>query len=68
MAAFDYVAIDTGGRECKGSVRAETMDDARARLAARSLFVVRLEQGTADGARRRAVCASLRSPRLSANE
>lgn len=67
MAEFDYVAIDAGGRERKGSVRAETVDDARARLDGRRLFIVRLEAGAVDVARRRA-SLSWRAPRLSAKE
>lgn len=67
MADFDYLAIDPAGRERGGSVKADTMEDARARLDARRLFVVRLEPGAAETARRRAAL-SLRAPRLSAKE
>ena len=67
MADFDYVAIDPAGRERSGKVRADTVDDARARLDARKLFIVRLEPGAAAKARQRAGL-SLRAPRLSAKE
>lgn len=67
MAEFDYVAIDPAGKERKGSVKAETVEDARARLDARKLFIVRIEPGTVDAARKRAGLA-LRTPRLSAKE
>ncbi|MEJ7926637.1 type II secretion system inner membrane protein GspF [Sphingobium sp. AN641] len=67
MADFDYVAIDPAGRERSGSIRAETMEDARARLDARRMFVVRMEPGAAQAARQRAGL-SLRAPRLSAKE
>ncbi|WP_370176474.1 type II secretion system inner membrane protein GspF [Sphingobium abikonense] len=67
MADFDYVAIDPAGRERSGKVRADTIDDARARLDARKLFIVRLEPGAATKARQRAGL-SLRAPRLSAKE
>lgn len=67
MAEFDYIAIDPAGKERKGSVKAGTIDDARARLDARKLFVVRLEAGAAEVARKRAGL-SLRAPRLSAKE
>ncbi|EQB15649.1 type II secretion system inner membrane protein GspF [Sphingobium lactosutens] len=67
MADFDYVAIDPAGRERSGKVKADTVDDARARLDARKLFIVRLEPGTATKARERAGL-SLRAPRLSAKE
>lgn len=67
MAEFDYVAIDPAGKERRGSVKAETMEDARARLDARRLFIVRVEPGAVDVARKRAGL-SLRSPRLSMKE
>lgn len=48
MPSFDYLALDTAGRERRGSVSGETIDDARARLDARRYFVVRLDPaGTA---------------------
>ena len=43
MSEFDYVALDTAGRERRGLVRADSAEDARARLGARKLFVVRVE-------------------------
>ncbi|MBB6190070.1 general secretion pathway protein F [Sphingobium wenxiniae] len=67
MAEFDYVAIDPAGKERKGSVKAETVEDARARLDARKLFIVRIEPGTVEAARKRAGLA-LRTPRLTAKE
>lgn len=67
MADYDYVAIDPAGRERTGKVKADTVDDARARLDARKLFIVRLEPGAANKARKRAGL-SLRAPRLSAKE
>lgn len=67
MADFDYVAIDPAGREKGGSVRADTIEDARAKLDARKLFIVRLEPGAVQVARQRAGL-SLRTPRLSAKE
>jgi general secretion pathway protein F len=45
MPSYDYVALDVGGRERRGSVRAETVDEGRARLEARRLYVVRIAQG-----------------------
>jgi len=47
MSEFDYLALDTAGRERRGSVRAASADDARAVLGARRLYVVRMEQGSA---------------------
>jgi general secretion pathway protein F len=67
MAEFDYIAIDPAGRERKGSVKAETIEDARARLDARKMFVVKVEPGAVRAARKRAGL-SLRAPRLSPKE
>lgn len=53
MPDFDYLAIDTRGGERRGSVTATTIEDARARLDQRRLYIVRLEPGSgAAGARR----------------
>lgn len=49
MADFDYLVIDTAGRERRGSVRAETADEARATLSARRLYVVRMDQSAITG-------------------
>ena len=46
MSDYDYLALDTSGRERRGSVRAATQEDARARLSARKLYVVRMEAST----------------------
>ena len=43
MPDFAYVGLDTAGRERRGSVRADTADAARAQLASRKLYVVRIE-------------------------
>jgi general secretion pathway protein F len=67
MAEYDYVAIDPAGRERGGSVKAGTIEDARAKLDARKLFIVRLEQGATETARKR-TGLSLRAPRLSPKE
>jgi general secretion pathway protein F len=67
MADFDYIAIDPAGKERKGSVKGESIDDARVKLDARKLFIVRLEPGTVEVARKRSGMA-LRSPRLSPKE
>ena len=72
MPEFDYVVIDGGGRERRGQLRAETAGDARAALAARKLFVVRIGEGrgsvgVAGGARRTKLLNFNRS-RLSAKE
>lgn len=67
MAEFDYVAIDPVGKDRKGSIKADTIEEARAKLDARKLFIVTLEPGAVESARSRANL-SLRSPRLSAKE
>ncbi len=67
MAEFDYIAIDPAGRERKGSVKADTIDDARARLDARKLFIVQMAPGVVMAARQRQGL-SLRSPRLTPKE
>jgi general secretion pathway protein F len=46
MPDFDYLAIDTRGGERRGSVVAPTIDDARATLDRRKLYVVRIEPGS----------------------
>ena len=49
MPDFAYVGLDTAGRERRGSVRAETSEAARAQLASRKLYVVRIDS-VAEGA------------------
>ncbi|HEV2569370.1 type II secretion system inner membrane protein GspF [Sphingomonas sp.] len=46
MPDFDYLAIDTRGGEKRGSVVAPSLDDARAKLDGRKLYVLRLEPGS----------------------
>jgi general secretion pathway protein F len=46
MTSFDYVALDTAGRERRGNVRAATIDDARIQLGTRKLYVVRIDSGS----------------------
>jgi general secretion pathway protein F len=46
MPSFDYLALDRGGREQRGSVRADTIEDARAVLDSRRFYVVRIEGGS----------------------
>ncbi|ARS26471.1 type II secretion system inner membrane protein GspF [Sphingomonas sp. KC8] len=46
MPSYDYVALDIGGRERRGSVLAENPADGRAKLEARRLYVVRIEAGS----------------------
>ena len=46
MSDFDYLALDTAGRERRGSVRAENAEEARTQLGARRLYVVKVEPAT----------------------
>lgn len=46
MAEFAYLALDTQGRERRGQVAANDVDDARARLTGRKLYVVKVEAAT----------------------
>ena len=46
MSEFAYLALDTAGREKRGSVRAESAEEARVQLGARRLYVVRIEPST----------------------
>jgi len=46
MAEFDYLAIDTRGRETRGHVSAASIDDARVLLDRKRLFVVKVEPGS----------------------
>jgi general secretion pathway protein F len=68
MPEFDYLAIDPAGREKRGKVRADTIDDAKARLDARKLFVVKVDAGlTATAPAGRALLAR-RGKKLSPKE
>jgi general secretion pathway protein F len=66
MPDFDYVAIDPAGREKRGTMRAESIEDAKAKLDARRMFVVRMDEGKAKPAR--AAGLSLGAKRLSPKE
>jgi general secretion pathway protein F len=73
MPEFDYVVIDGGGKERRGQLRAENAGEARATLAAKKLFVVRVGEGrgsaaTAEPARGAASLLSLKRNRLSGKE
>lgn len=46
MPSFDYLALDTAGRERRGSILAETEQNARAQLDQRRFYVVRIEPGS----------------------
>lgn len=47
MPDFDYLVIDTAGREKRGAIVAESIDQARDVLDARKLYVVRIDPGSA---------------------
>lgn len=50
MPDYAYLGVDPAGRERRGSVRADTPELARAQLAARRLYVVKVEPAAADAA------------------
>lgn len=60
MAEFDYLAIDTRGRETRGHVSAPSIDDARNLLDRKRLFVVKVEPGTGAPARGAPLLSDLR--------
>ena len=43
MPDYDYLAIDPAGKEKRGSLSADSAEDARVRLDQRKLFVVKVE-------------------------
>jgi general secretion pathway protein F len=48
MSDFAYLALDTSGRERRGSVRAGTVEEAKEKLQGRRLFVVRMEASSGE--------------------
>lgn len=68
MPDFDYLAIDTKGGERRGSVAAPSLEEARARLDQKRLYVVRLEPGSGAGAPKAKPLFSLTRSKLSAKE
>lgn len=68
MPEFDYLAIDPAGRERRGKVRADSADDAKARLDARKLFVVKMDAGVAATAPAGRALLARRGKKLSAKE
>src|SRR3954471_12380644 len=50
MSEFAYLVLDRAGRERRGSLRAETVDEAREKLSARGLFVVKMETASVESA------------------
>lgn len=51
MSDFDYLALDTAGRERRGSVRAASVEEAQATLAGRRLYVVRIDRSSGASSR-----------------
>ena len=68
MPEFDYLAIDTAGREKRGKVRADSADDAKARLDSRKLFVVKMDVGVAATAPAGRALLARRGKKLSLKE
>jgi general secretion pathway protein F len=51
VADFDYLVIDTAGRERRGTIAAETADDAKTKLDKRRLYVVQVDPAVAGAPR-----------------
>lgn len=69
VADFDYLAIDTRGQETRGHIAAASMDEARATLDRRRLYVVRIAPGSAPAARGKPLFGlQLGAPRMSAKQ
>jgi general secretion pathway protein F len=60
MPDFDYIAIDTKGREARGQVAAPSIDEARALLDRRRLYVVKVEPGSGRPAKGKALLSDVR--------
>ena len=60
MADFDYLVIDTKGREVRGHIAAPSIDDARVLLDRRRLYVVKVEPGSGRPAKGKPLLADLR--------
>jgi general secretion pathway protein F len=60
MADFDYLAIDTRGRETRGHIAAESIDDARVALDRKKLYVVKVEPGSGPAPRGKPLLSDLR--------
>ena len=67
MPDYDYLAIDPAGKEKRGSLSADSAEDARVRLDQRKLFVVKVEPGKPKAERGRALL-SLTRPKLTAKQ
>ena len=67
MADFDYLAIDTKGRETRGHIAAPSIDDARILLDRKRLYVVAVEPGSGPAPRGRPLLSDLRFGRRKMN-
>ena len=63
MADFDYLAIDTRGRETRGHVAAADVEAARVLLDRRKLFILKLDAGTGKPVRGTPLTGGLRLTR-----
>ncbi|MES2056810.1 MAG: type II secretion system inner membrane protein GspF [Pseudomonadota bacterium] len=60
MPDFDYLVIDTAGREKRGHIAAPSIDDARDLLDRKRLYVVKIEPGSGAPARGKPLLSDLR--------
>ena len=67
MADFDYLVIDTKGREVRGHIAAPSIDDARVALDRRRLYVVKVEPGSGRPAKGKPLLSDLRIGRAKMN-
>ncbi|MBK5264998.1 MAG: type II secretion system protein GspF, partial [Alphaproteobacteria bacterium] len=67
MPEYDYLAIDPAGKERRGSLTADSADEARARLDQRKMFVVKIDAGKPKAARGKALFSFVRQ-RLSSKQ
>ncbi|MDF0489530.1 type II secretion system inner membrane protein GspF [Sphingomonas sp. H39-1-10] len=60
MPDFDYLVVDTKGREVRGHVAASSLDSARAMLDRKGLYVLKLEPGSSLPPRGKALFSNVR--------
>lgn len=67
MADFDYLVIDTKGREVRGHIAAPSIDEARSALDRRRLYVVKVEPGSGRPAKGKPLLSDMRIGRAKMN-
>ncbi len=67
MPDFDYLVIDTAGREKRGHIAAASIDDAREALDRKRMYVVKIEAGSGAPSRGKPLLSDLRLGRRKMN-